>query len=177
MYVSKDSIAIYPGSFDPFTKGHEDILINTIRLKLFKSIIILVAPNHIKEKSFMNIQDRLNSICDYIDDKFSSTSRLCVDVLQDKVATVDYAKFRNASTIIRGVRTFKDFEFENGIIHANKLINPEINTILLTADIKNQLISSTIVRELIYLNKIKEAKELIPNKIFDYMVAEKYINV
>ncbi len=131
-------IAVFPGSFDPITKGHESIVVRAI--DLFDEIIIAIGDNSDK-KSLFPIDKRL----EWIKAVFSKYNSVSVEKYAG--LTVDYCKNKNAKYILRGLRTAADFEFERSIGQTNKLLNTEIETVFLLTTSELSSISSSIVRE------------------------------
>ena len=131
-------IAIFPGSFDPFTIGHNDIVMRA--LNLFDEIIIGIGHNYTKRETFP-LKERLAAIQRIYDNE----PRVCVKVYEG--LTVDFAAQHNAQFILRGVRSTIDFEYERNIAEANKQLSG-IETVLLYTRPEYAHISSTLVRDL-----------------------------
>ena len=131
-------IAIFPGSFDPFTIGHHDIVMRA--LHLFDEIIIGIGRNYTKRETFP-LCERLAAIQRIYDNE----PRVRVEVYDG--LTVDFAAQHNAQFILRGVRSTLDFEYERNIAEANKLLSG-IETVLLYTRPEYAHISSTLVRDL-----------------------------
>ncbi len=134
-------IGLFPGSFDPFTKGHEDIVFKA--LTLFDEVIIGVGINSTKKYLF-DLENRIK----HIESHFMNHSNVTVQTYQK--LTVDFCKDINAQFIIRGLRDSKDFEYEKSIAHMNIAIS-DIETVFLLTAQKYGAINSSIVRE-IYKN-------------------------
>lgn len=132
-------IAVFPGSFDPFTVGHESIVRRA--LPLFDEIIIAVGYNSTKS-GFFSLEKREA----WIKQVFEGESN--VSVKKYKGLTVDFCKSQNSNYILRGLRTSADFEFERGIGQMNKKLYPEIETIFYLTKPENTAISSSIVRDI-----------------------------
>ena len=133
-------IAVFPGSFDPFTIGHEAIVRRA--LSLFDEIIIAVGANALK-KSFYPLSTRKEMIKKI----FQSELRVRVDYYEG--LTVDYCKKTGAGYLIRGLRTAADFEFERAIAQVNKVMAPEIESVFLLTVPEHSHINSSIVRDII----------------------------
>jgi pantetheine-phosphate adenylyltransferase len=131
--------AIFPGTFDPFTLGHLDIL-NRSKL-IFDEVIIGIGEN-IDKKAMFSLEDRI----DFIKSVVSSSEN--IKVQSYKGLTVDFCKKVDAKFIVRGVRNNGDFEFEKAIARTNRLLS-KIETVFLLTSAKTSFISSSIVRELI----------------------------
>lgn len=137
-----EKIAVFPGSFDPFTIGHEEIV--NRGLKLFDKIIIAVGVNALK-KEFLNIDGRVQLIRKV----FGHTDRVLVEPYSG--LTVDFCKEMGAHVIIRGLRTAADFEYERAVGQANRAMSAEIETVFILTSTEHTFISSTIVRN-VYMN-------------------------
>lgn len=133
-------IAIYPGSFDPITNGHLDIIKRASFL--FDEIIVLVAINEKKEARF-SLEEKLEMIKESIE---GLGNNIKVDSYDG--FTVDYAQKRGAKYLIRGIRTVNDLEYERQLEIANKKLNPEIETVYLMASEGNVTISSSRIMKL-----------------------------
>jgi len=136
-------IAIYPGSFDPITYGHLDILKRA--MKLFDKIIVIVAYNDLK-KTMFTAEERVSLI------KETTKDLKNIEVKSYSGLTVDCAKKFGAQAIIRGLRMITDFEYEFQMNLANKVMNDELETIFLMTKIENSYISSSLVKEIHQLN-------------------------
>lgn len=134
------NIAVFPGSFDPITKGHESIIRRTV--DLFDEIIVGIGYN--SNKHYFFSQERREH---FIKQTFSDLSK--VKVMRYSGLTVNFCKEVNANFILRGLRTSADFEFERAIAQMNKKMNPEVDTIFIVSDPELSHISSTIVRDIL----------------------------
>lgn len=132
--------AIFPGSFDPITKGHENILLRA--LPLFDEIIIAVGVNSSK-KYFYSLDERLEQIRKV----FAGEEKVRVESYNG--LTVNYAKSVGANFILRGLRTNTDFEFENLIAQNNKVMENHIETVFMIPEPQFSAINSTVVRDII----------------------------
>lgn len=132
--------AVFPGSFDPFTIGHESIIKRA--MPLFDLIIIAVGIN-INKKDFFPLDMRVQIIKDI----FKSEEKINVDTYQG--LTVDYCKKIDAHYIIRGLRTSSDFEYERAYGQVNKTLNTDIETIFLLTHPEHSFVNSSIVRDII----------------------------
>tara|TARA_B100000927_G_scaffold252568_1_gene217930 strand:+ start:222 stop:689 length:468 start_codon:yes stop_codon:yes gene_type:complete len=145
--------AIFPGTFDPFTLGHLDVLKRSVLI--FDEIIIGIGKNNDK-KSMFSVEDRISFI------KNSTVELKNVKVMSYEGLTIDFCKNVNANFIVRGVRNNGDFEFEKAIARTNRLLS-KIETVFLLTSAETSFISSSIVRELIKNNG--NYHELIPESI------------
>ena len=132
--------ALFPGSFDPFTLGHLDVLQSA--LKLFDKVIVAVGYNYNK-KGFFPLDIRVKIIKDAIKGLDN------VEVRAFDGLTVDFCKKVGANCIIRGIRTTTDFELESVIAQANKQMAPEISSVFIPSSHDYSFISSTVVRDVL----------------------------
>jgi pantetheine-phosphate adenylyltransferase len=133
-------IAIFPGSFDPITKGHENILLRA--LPLFDEIIIAVGINSAKQ-SFFTLEQRTK----WIKQVFANEPKVRVETYTG--LTINFCKKVGANFILRGLRTSTDFEFENLIGQNNKVMAPEIESVFMIPISELSAINSTVVRDII----------------------------
>ena len=137
---------LYPGSFDPFTEGHADVVNQAS--KIFDEVVIAVMQNPLKKNSFFTLEERLEIIKKLYEEKNN------IKVISGSGATVDVAKLYECKAIIRGLRGLSDYDYEVSMAQINKEIsNGDIQTLCLFADKNNQFISSSMVRELYNLGK------------------------
>jgi pantetheine-phosphate adenylyltransferase len=144
-------IAIYPGSFDPITNGHVDIIERS--LKIFDKIIIGVLENPEKEH-FFSIEERVNII------KEIFKNREEIEVEPFRGLLVDFVKRKNAKVVIRGLRAISDFEYEFQMALMNRKLNPEIETFFMMPSIEYSFLSSRLVKEVFSLGGC--IKNLVP---------------
>ena len=135
-------IAIYPGSFDPITNGHIDLIKRAS--KLFDEVIVAITQNANKS-SFLSIEQRVSAA------ESSISSLGNTKVLSFNSLLVDFASEHNAQIIIRGLRAVSDFEYEFQLAGMNRKLNRDIETIFLMSDVNNQIISSRLIKEIIEL--------------------------
>lgn len=131
--------AVYPGSFDPLTLGHLDIIRRSAGI--VDELVVSVLHNSAKNSLFST------------DERVSMIKEVTQDIPNVKVATfdgllVDYVKEIDASLIIRGLRAVTDFEYELQLTQTNHILNPEVETIFLTTNLQYSYLSSTIVKEI-----------------------------
>ncbi len=139
----KIKIAIYPGSFDPITNGHVDIINRASNL--YDKLIITVASNNTK-KALLSIDRRV----DILNKTFSDKANIEIDYFNGLL--VDYALRKNVFTIVRGLRTLSDFEYEFRMAIINRNLDKRIETIFLMTDEKYSHISSSSIKEIYNLN-------------------------
>ena len=136
------TIAIYPGSFDPVTNGHIDLIYRAC--KLFDKVIIAITQNASK-KSLFSIDQRIEAV------EASIKSINNTQVLSFNSLLVDFARDHNAQIIIRGLRAVSDFDYEFQLSGMNKRLNPKIETLFMTPSEEFANISSSLVREIFSL--------------------------
>lgn len=135
----KGFTVICPGSFDPITYGHLDII--TRAAKMFEKVIVVVAGNSSKNCSF-SPEERVNLINKCITDLEN------VEVIHYNGLLADYAAECGANAIIKGLRAMSDFEYEFQMALTNKKLNPEIETLFLTTSAQNMYVSSSMVKQI-----------------------------
>lgn len=153
--------AIFAGSFDPITRGHENIVLKA--LPLFDEIIISIGVN-INKKYEFSLEDRIR----WIKNTFANYDK--VKVVNYEGLTVDFCKKMNARYIIRGIRNTNDFDYENLIAETNKQLAPEIETVFFVPDLNMRCISSTLVRDI--MKNGGEVSMFVPEKARFYERAE-----
>lgn len=141
--ILMERIAIFPGSFDPFTVGHESIVRRA--LPLFDKIIISIGFNA-EKRHFFSIEKRLK----WIRETFKDEPK--IDVETFKGLTVEYCSLKKADFILRGLRTAADFEYERAIAQINKKMSTNLESIFLLTTPEHTMITSTIVRDIIRNN-------------------------
>ena len=147
-------IAVFPGSFDPFTIGHEAIARRA--LSLFDEIIIAIGANALK-KNYYSLATRKEMISRV----FKDEPRIRVDHYEG--LTVDYCIRNGAGYLIRGLRTAADFEFERAIAQVNKVLAPDVESVFLLTVPEHSHINSTIVRDIIRSGG--DASRFVPSSI------------
>jgi len=150
----KKRIAVYPGSFDPITNGHIDILKRS--LKLFDEVIILVAINPNK-KGLFDVKTKINLI------KEATKNIKGVKVDSTKGLSIKYAKKHNAVALIRGLRAVSDFEYEFALNASNEFIDKDIEMVFFMAHKQTSFISSSSIIEL-YKNGV-DITQLVPKNV------------
>ena len=138
------NIAIYPGTFDPITFGHIDVIKKGI--KLFDKLIVAVSEGGDKNHLF-STEERINLVKNsiYKDTKISSKK---IQVIKFSSLTTTLCKKYNSNIILRGLRAVSDFEYEFQLAGMNRKLNENIETIFLMSDVDNQVISSRLVKEI-----------------------------
>ena len=152
--------AVFPGSFDPFTVGHEDIVLRA--LKLFDKIIVSIGVHSMK-KPLMRIDARVQMI----NKVFENYDQVLVDSYEG--LTVDYCRTVKATHMLRGIRTAADFEYERAIAQINKKMLPTVESVFLLTSPEHTPVNSTIIREII--RNHGDVSQFIPKGILinDYL--------
>jgi len=137
-------IAIYPGTFDPITYGHIDVIKKS--LNIFDKLIVATTDNINKNYHF-SVDDRLNIINNSLF-KDLKLNKKKIKVIPFDTLTINLCRKYKAGTIIRGLRAVSDFEYEFQLAGMNKKLNSNIETMFLMSDVENQIISSKFVKEI-----------------------------
>ena len=147
-------IALFAGSFDPFTRGHEAVV--EVALQLFDEVVIGVGEN-ISKRGLLSVENR----CRLIKDCYKDNPR--VRVAKYSTLTGEFAREMGATVLVRGVRNTMDFEFERSIEATNRQLFPELTTVLLPTPAEVMHISSSVVRELLSFGR--EVSDYLPQNI------------
>lgn len=139
MSETSKTIAVYPGTFDPVTNGHLDILERS--LGLFDRVIVALATNPRKQPLF-SADERIAFIRSAIEDRDEQLQFDSFDGL-----LVDYCRSRGARFLVRGLRALADFEYEFQFAHMNRRLAPELDTVFFMTDERNHYVSSSLVKE------------------------------
>ena len=150
--------AVYPGSFDPITNGHLNIINRAS--KLYDELIVLVAISPAK-KPFFSIEEKVNMIKDSVKD----LPNVKVDFYEGLV--VDYASKNNVQVLVRGLRAVSDFEYEFQLAAANRFINKEIEMVFFMANSENNFISSSMIKEMALAGQ--DVSSLVPLMVTKYL--------
>ncbi len=137
--MSKTVKAIYPGTFDPLTLGHENIVVRSAHM--FDHVVLAVAHAHHK-KTLFTLSERMDLA------RAALASHPNVEVMAFEGLVKDFAVQVGAKVMVRGVRSMTDFDYECQLAGMNKLLSPELETIFLTPDAQFQSLSSTLIREI-----------------------------
>ena len=154
--MNNQRIAICPGSFDPITVGHLDIIRRAAAM--FDHVIVAVLLNDKKTYTF-SVEDRVAMINDSIADLTN------VSVESHSGLLAEYAKEKGASAIVKGLRAMSDFEYEFQMALTNKKLNPDVETVFLTTSAENMYVSSSVVRQVASLGG--DVKEFVPDAIYE----------
>ncbi|HEX6436613.1 MAG TPA: pantetheine-phosphate adenylyltransferase [Candidatus Binatia bacterium] len=150
------NIAIYPGSFDPITNGHVDLVKRALRV--FDKVIVAIASNAGKDTSLFSVEERLEMIREVFD---ALRDRVEADSFQKLL--VDYAERKQAPVIIRGLRAVSDFEYEFQMAMMNHRLKPNVETFFMMTGESQFYISSRLVKEVVGLGGNVEG--LVPNNV------------
>jgi pantetheine-phosphate adenylyltransferase len=158
-----NNVAIYPGSFDPITNGHLDII--NRGLKTFDTIIVAVANNSAKNNLF-TVDERMAMIVEAV----NNNPRVQVEVIDGLL--IDYVASKGAQVILRGLRAVSDFEYEFQLAQLNRTIHAHIETLFLMTSLRYAYLSSSIVKEIASLHG--PIQEFVPPYV-QQKLAEKYL--
>lgn len=153
--------ALYPGSFDPITNGHLDVLERAS--KMFDKVVIAVL-NHPNKKACLEVSERVKLI------KEAASELENVTVASFDGLTVEYARKIGAKFLIRGLRTITDFEYEVQLCQTNQVLAPEIETVFLSTKPEHNFISSSIVKEL--SNHKTDISKFVPKNVVQYLLSK-----
>ena len=154
---------IYPGSFDPFTNGHLNIISRAAGV--FDAIVVAVGKNESK-RTTLSMDERVSVIAEVLGDYEN------VEVESFEGLLVDHMRKRNITTMLRGMRTHSDFEYELQMATANRLMNDEVETLFMVTDSRFSHISSSLIKEIVSLGG--PAGDLVPPAV-EKKLAEKLL--
>jgi pantetheine-phosphate adenylyltransferase len=147
-------IAIYPGTFDPFTNGHFDLVVRSLRI--FDEVIVAVAPS-LKKKPLFSVKERLV----LIEKSLEGHGRVRIEKFGGLL--VDFVRQTKGTAIIRGLRAVSDFEYELQLALMNRRLNPDIETVFMMPSEEYSFLTATIVKEIASLGG--PVKELVPTPV------------
>ncbi len=156
------SIAVYPGTFDPITNGHLDILERA--LAVFETVIVTIAPN-IRKNPLFTTHERIGFIRDALP---QYGHRLQFEVFEGLL--VDFCRGKNATVIVRGLRALADFEYEFQFAHMNRRLAPGVDTVFFMTDERNHYVSSSLVKEVASLGG--DVNGLVPAPVVAALAAK-----
>ena len=141
--MANNVIAVYPGTFDPLTRGHEDVVRRATQL--FDRVIVAVAAGHHKKNALFSLQERLDMV------KEVARAYPKVEVESYSGLLRDFVVARGGKAVVRGLRAVTDFDYEFQLAGMNRTLMPDVETVFLTPSDKYQFVSSTFVREIAML--------------------------
>ena len=154
--MTVSNIAIYPGSFDPITNGHVDLVKRTLRV--FEKVIVAIATNPDKDHTLFTVQERLQMI----DEVFADVKgRVQADSFQGLL--VDYAERKQSTVVIRGLRAISDFEYEFQMAMMNHRLKPQLETLFMMTGESEFYTSSRLVKEVVSLGG--DVSGLVPDNV------------
>ena len=163
-----NKVAIYPGTFDPITYGHIDVIKKG--LKLFDKIIVAVSDGENKNYLF-NVTERIQIVNKAIFSDLKLNKKR-ISIISFNTLTTDICKKYKSNIILRGLRAVSDFEYEFQLAGMNRKLNKEVETIFLMSDVENQIISSRLIKEIVKLNG--DIKKFTTKSTIKYL-KEKYV--
>lgn len=151
---------IYPGSFDPVTLGHLDIISRAS--KMFDHVVVAVLRNAAKDKPSFTVEERIELLKEATKDLDN------IEVVSFDGLLAEYAQKRSITTIVKGLRAVSDFEYEFQMALTNKMLNPDLETVFLTTSAKNMYLSSSMVKQVASLGG--DISSFVPSCVLDRIV-------
>lgn len=158
------SVAVYPGSFDPITNGHLDILARATAV--FDRVVIGVLANP-RKTSLLSVADRIEVIRRAIHASDLEDDR--IEVTSFEGLTVDFARAQGATAIVRGLRAVSDFESEMQLAHNNRVLAPGIDSVFFMTSVANGYVSSSLVKEIASFGG--DVSTMVPTPVIDALAA------
>ena len=159
--MAQSVIAVFPGTFDPVTLGHQDLVRRSA--SLFATVVVAVAAAHHK-KTLFTLDERLETVREV----FAPLGNVRVEPFSGLVR--DFAVAQGAGVMVRGVRSVTDFDYEAQLAGMNRALAPDVDTLFLTPDARYQFISSTLVREIATLQG--DVRQFVAPAVFDRLMAK-----
>jgi pantetheine-phosphate adenylyltransferase len=166
--MSKSVVAVYPGTFDPITLGHEDILLRAHRM--FDKVILAVASAHHK-KTLFSLKERMDMA------RGVAAGHAGIEVVEMRGLMRDFVHDHHIDVMVRGVRVGTDFDYEFQLAGMNRQLMPDVETVFLTPSVKYQFLSSTFVREISMLGGQEgDGRDLVPEHVYHCLMQKKKEN-
>jgi pantetheine-phosphate adenylyltransferase len=161
--MANNQVAIYPGSFDPITNGHVDLVKRTLRV--FDKVIVAIATNPDKDRSLFSLDERI----DMVNEVFANLKgRVTADSFQGLL--VDYAERKGSTVVIRGLRAISDFEYEFQMAMMNHRLKPQLETFFMMTGESEFYTSSRLVKEVVSLGG--DVSGLVPDNVLKKLTAK-----
>lgn len=161
--MANSALAIYPGSFDPITNGHVDLVTRTLRV--FDQVIVAIATNPDKDRSLFSLQERI----EMVQEVFAPLQgRVLADSFQGLL--VDYAERKGSTVVIRGLRAISDFEYEFQMAMMNHRLKPKLETFFMMTGESEFYTSSRLVKEVVSLGG--DVSGLVPDNVLTKLKAK-----
>jgi pantetheine-phosphate adenylyltransferase len=154
--------AVYPGTFDPFTCGHRDLV--TRALDMYPKVIVAVASNE-EKKPLFSLHDRLSLVQRALKGHLSASQYARVEVVSFQGLLVDMVQAYGASVIVRGLRAISDFEYEFRMAQMNKRLAPQVETVFMMASLEYQFLNATVVKQVACLGG--DVTDLVPDCVLE----------
>jgi pantetheine-phosphate adenylyltransferase len=156
------TIAVYPGTFDPITNGHLDVLERALRL--FDKVIVTLAVN-VRKQTLFTVDERIGFIRDALVEHGDR-----IEFAQETGLIVEFCQRRGAAAIVRGLRALADFEYEFQLAHMNRRLAPGVDTLFFMTDERNHYVSSSLVKEVASLGG--DVTGLVPRGVVAALAAK-----
>jgi pantetheine-phosphate adenylyltransferase len=151
-------IAVYPGSFDPITYGHLDVVSRAA--SVFDRVVCAVLVNTTKHSALLSVEDRLAVIRESVDSSCPPELAKRIEVDSFDGLTVEFCRRRDARFVVRGLRAISDFETELQIAHTNRKLAPEVDTVFFMTALEHSYLSSSLVKEIAMFGG--DVSEMVP---------------
>lgn len=153
--------AVYPGTFDPITNGHIDIMRRA--LSVFEELTVLVAENPAKA-AYLNFEDRLASVHEAVQECLTESEQARITVMGHNGLLVDFLKASDIRAVVRGLRAVSDYEYELQMAQTNRLLHPPAETVFLVASPEYSFLSSSLVKQIAALGG--DIRAMVPRSVW-----------